>query len=245
MGKAATTGAEAWPAAFLALADHCADVTAVMAVLLELPVIRSRLHRLTGGAVTEAHCRAILGATFLHDIGKANRGFWRKQWPTEERGRGPICGHLREVAPLLFGPNGIRIAEAGPYLDPRTPAGALLMAALGHHGEPIPFDQLKAEAHIHARFWQPADGYDPVAEARGVAEPLARWLPESLHAAERLAPLPPALLRGFLGLSSLADWIASNAVSAFFPCDGHGAGDRWLFARARVREVVRAMRLDG
>lgn len=243
-GKLRRLEPEAWPVAFLALSDHCADVAAVVMALHELPVIRNRLHRLTDGVVRDDHYAAMVGAAFLHDIGKANRGFWRKQIPPAQRARGPLAGHLREVAPLLFGVRSIRVTEAGAYLDPMAPAGALLMAALGHHGEPISFDQLKAETHIHARLWQPADGYDPVAEARGVAEALARWLPESLRAAERLPPLSPALLHAFLGLLSLADWIASNAASAFFPFDGHGAGDRWLFAQARASEVVRAMRLD-
>ena len=245
-GKLRRPEPDAWPDSFLSLSAHCADVAAVLAALLDLPVIRSRLHRLADGAMTDGLFAAMVGAAFLHDIGKANRGFWRKQLPPRERTGGPIAGHLGEVAPLLFGTKRIPIIEAaGPYLDPMTPAGTLLIAALGHHGEPIPFDQLRAEAHVHAQLWQPADGYDPVAEARGVAGALERWLPESLCAAKRLTCLPHALLHGFLGLLSLADWIASNAASAFFPFDGHGSGDRWPFARERALEVVRAMRLDA
>ncbi len=234
---------DGWPEAVLSLADHCADVAAIVAALLDSPLIRARLHHLTDGTLTDDQCSAMVGAAFLHDIGKANRGFWRKQLPPGERG--PVAGHLREVAPLLFGFPPIRLAEAGEFLDPDTPAGTFLLAALGHHGAPIPRDMLQGEAHKYRHVWQAGEGYDPVSEAGCLANAMARVLPDSMAAAARLTPPPASLLHAFLGLLSLADWIGSNAAEGFFPFDGHGAGERWPFATDRAAAVLRAMRLDA
>jgi CRISPR-associated endonuclease/helicase Cas3 len=246
-GKLRRQGPDAWPEAILLLVDHAADVAAVTAALLELCSLRARLHSLAGTKITEDMRAAMVGAAFLHDIGKANRGFWRKQRPPAERGNGPIAGHVREAGPLLFPPLGGRpivIPEAGAFLKPETGAGMLLLAALGHHGEPLPWASLATEALRYAPLWQPAEGYDPVAEARTLCRALAAWLPDSLRAAEQLPPLPAPLLHGFAGLLSLADWIASNTAPGFFPFEGDGTNDRWAFARIRAREVLRAMRLD-
>ncbi|WP_135468064.1 CRISPR-associated helicase Cas3' [Crenalkalicoccus roseus] len=246
-GKLRRRCSDAWPDAVLALADHAADVAAVTAALLDLPSVRARLCALAGAEITDDQRAAMTGAAFLHDIGKANRGFWGKQRPPAEREGSPIAGHVREAAPLLFRPFGgrpIAIPDAGAFLKPATPAGTLLLAALGHHGEPVSCASLSDEASRHAALWQPAEGYDPVAEARALCHALAAWLPDSLRAAEQLPPLPFPLLHGFAGLLSLADWIASNPAPGFFPFEGDGTDDRWAFARTRAREVLRAMRLD-
>jgi CRISPR-associated endonuclease/helicase Cas3 len=224
-GKVRRRCPDAWPDTVLALADHAADVAAVAAALLDLPSVQARLRALAGAEITEDQRAAMVGAAFLHDIGKANRGFWRKQIPPAERGSGPIAGHVREAAPLLFRPLGGRpivIAEAGAFLKPATPAGMLLLAALGHHGEPAPWPSLKDEARCHAALWQPAEGYDPVAEARALCRALAAWLPESLRAAERLPPLPAPLLHGFAGLLSGAPAHAGMDLA----CADLGARDR-------------------
>ena len=247
-GKLRRLSRDAWPHAYLPLVHHSADVGAVIAALLQLPSMRDRLSALLGAELTEDQLTAMVGAAFLHDIGKANRGFWRKQLPQQERQKGPIQGHLREAAPLLFRipARGARIGpcEGGDFLDPETPAGALLLTALGHHGEPITQRELEAAAGRYATLWDPEEDYDPLAEARALCQALAAWMPESLKAAARLQPLPPTLLHAFVGLLSLADWIASNDAPGFFPYDGHGTGDRWTFARARANEILRAMRLD-
>ena len=58
------------------LVHHSADVAAVLLALLEQPTIAARLARLAGRDALDKVTRDRLGAlAFLHDIGKANRGF--------------------------------------------------------------------------------------------------------------------------------------------------------------------------
>lgn len=225
-GKLERPSPDAWPVAYLSLTDHAADVAAVFAALIAIPSLRAKLAHLAGAEITDDQQAAMIGAAFLHDIGKANLGFWRKQRPKGERGGGPIAGHLAEVGPLLFRPAGghrISIPEGGSFLVPATPAGKLLLAALGHHGAPLPQASLELEAHRCLPLWRPAEDYDPVAEARSLCAALAAWLPGSLLAVERMSPLPDSALHGFAGLLSLADWIASNTDEGFFPF-GPGPG---------------------
>lgn len=218
------------------------------AALLGLPRVRGQLARLAGGELSSEHIATLVAAAFLHDIGKANRGFWRKQTPLSLRGEGPIAGHIREAGPLLFAPAGrtarLLGASGGTLLDPDAPASGLFIAALGHHGEPVARAELEERATAHAQLWAPAEGYDPLAEARALCAALEAWLPQSLAAAARIELCPPPLLHAFAGLVSLADWIASNDAPGFFPYDAHGSGDRWSFAQARAIEVLRAMCLD-
>jgi CRISPR-associated endonuclease/helicase Cas3 len=55
--------------------DHSADVAAVAERLLIQPTIRKRLATAAGRSDLDEVTRARLGAlSFLHDIGKANRG---------------------------------------------------------------------------------------------------------------------------------------------------------------------------
>lgn len=218
------------------------------AALLDLRLVREQFVRLGGNEFGRDHAAVLVGAAFLHDIGKANLGFWRKQRPSPLRGDGPVAGHVREAAPLLFAPagrvKGLLPDAGGSFLDPSSPAGGVLIAALGHHGEPLACPELDECATRYAPLWQPAEGYDPLAEARALCTALATWLPESLAAACRMPPYRPPLLHAFAGLVSLADWIASNDAPGFFPYNTHGSGDRWSFARARAVEVLRAMCLD-
>jgi CRISPR-associated endonuclease/helicase Cas3 len=92
--------------AWHSLVDHSADVAAVLLALLEQPTFAERLAILSGGDRLSPIARARLGAlAFLHDIGKANRGF-RARIDT----RAPLVGHIDPLG-WLFG------AEGGPLLS--------------------------------------------------------------------------------------------------------------------------------
>ncbi|MFN7695603.1 MAG: HD domain-containing protein [Burkholderiales bacterium] len=65
----------------LSLVGHCIDVAAVLAALLELPVMRRRLERLTGRPLDGMDCARLQVLAFLHDVGKAGSGFYSKTLP--------------------------------------------------------------------------------------------------------------------------------------------------------------------
>jgi hypothetical protein len=58
------------------LVDHSADVAACMEALLRLPLVQRRLAALAGiDKLPSVWLARIAAHTFLHDLGKANRGF--------------------------------------------------------------------------------------------------------------------------------------------------------------------------
>jgi CRISPR-associated endonuclease/helicase Cas3 len=59
------------------LVGHSADVSAALAALLDLPLIAARLRQIgrIDGAAAGATSAKLAALAFLHDIGKANRGF--------------------------------------------------------------------------------------------------------------------------------------------------------------------------
>ena len=72
------------------LVDHSADVAACMEGLLKLPVVRRRLARLAAvETVPAVWIQRIAAHTFLHDLGKANRGF--QEAPAQGRCPGRAC----------------------------------------------------------------------------------------------------------------------------------------------------------
>src|SRR5260370_32139025 len=83
--------------AWHSLVDHSADVSAVLLALLDQPTIAARLAQLANRPTLDVITRARLGAlAFLHDIGKANRGFRARI----DR-QAPKIGHIDQVAWLL------------------------------------------------------------------------------------------------------------------------------------------------
>jgi CRISPR-associated endonuclease/helicase Cas3 len=237
----------------LSLIDHSADVAAVLEALLALPTIRSRLERLAGCALGAASlCRLALFA-FLHDVGKACVGFQSKRLAEAERSlllrsatlRHAECGHVLTTAPL-FCPTEIR-----PKATEALGVTAILrtendldfwFAAISHHGNPVRFQELGAGGWKDLRQnWRPVAGYDPIATLTELGQAARSWFPEAFGDVE--LPEAPALVHAFAGLTSLADWIASNPAPNFFPYEA-GNADRMEFARPRARQVLRAMRID-
>jgi CRISPR-associated endonuclease/helicase Cas3 len=79
------------------LVDHSADVAAVVAALLSQPTINGRLASAAGRASLDAvTCARLAALAFLHDIGKANRGFRRRI-----DANAPTVGHIDELVWLF------------------------------------------------------------------------------------------------------------------------------------------------
>ena len=75
------------------LVDHSADVAAVVEALLLQPTIRKRLATAAGRTdLDEGTCARLSALSFLHDIGKANRGFRARVNP-----QAPPIGHIDQL----------------------------------------------------------------------------------------------------------------------------------------------------
>jgi CRISPR-associated endonuclease/helicase Cas3 len=83
------------------LIDHSADVAAVVEALLAQPTVNARL-ACTAGLKTldDTMCARLAALTFLHDIGKANRGFRARVDLSA-----PNVGHIDQFAWLFLGTN--------------------------------------------------------------------------------------------------------------------------------------------
>src|SRR5215208_2328161 len=81
------------------LVDHSADVAAVVESLTAQPIIRGRLASAAGARdLDEVTCSRLAALSFLHDIGKANRGFRARVDPTA-----PPVGHIDQLAWVFCG----------------------------------------------------------------------------------------------------------------------------------------------
>ena len=169
---------------------HSADVAAVLLALLDQSTIAARLARLAGREVFDSVTVARLGAlAFLHDIGKANRGFRARVDP-----RAPFVGHIDQVAWLFH-------ADAGaPHADrivdvlgmERSEAwftfeGALQAydAVFAHHGRPWQ----RASPPESGAYWKPGPDGDPIADLSALGQALGQWSPKAF---DNGPPLPEA-----------------------------------------------------
>ena len=240
----------------LALEQHSMDVAAVFEALIAISVVRARLERLAQCAMTTTSIARLSVLAFLHDVGKASAGFQSKVVPDEVRpswlSRAGIrphqCGHTHVVAGLLFDAGRAqRMAEGFPLAEMLRWGESMLdlwLASISHHGEPITASALKRapEAHWPA-LWRPIDGYDPMHAVAELGRHAQAQFPDAWHGDGEL-PAEPAFAHCFAGLVSLADWIASNDRSDFFPYDLGRDSCRATASRVRARQVVRCMRLD-
>ena len=224
------------------LVDHSADVAAVLMALVDQPTIAARLARLGGLAELSPVMRTRLSAlAFLHDIGKANRGFQARFDPLA-----PTVGHIDQLA-WVFGPDGEPVLErlyAVLGLDRMEAwfegdsAREWLAAALAHHGRPwrLP-DPPPSSAH-----WQQKGVDDPVARLAPMRKALDLWFAPAFKAG---APLPdrPAMIHAFAGLLMLADWLGSD--EGRFPFANGEDPERWQFAKTTGRAALRDVGLDA
>ena len=228
------------------LVDHCADVAACAAVLLQRTLLRSRLARLAGLAdLSAGQIARLCVLVALHDIGKFNLGFQRKGNSSIRIGP---RGHVQEILALIGNQHAdlhqqlcraLNVDHINDWVaDKEAGIGPLLHASICHHGRPIPLEMAET---LQVSWWKPAGTLNPL---RGVAELFSRaldWFP----AARNAEPLPadPAFQHAFSGLVMLADWLGSD--TKFFPYSEPGEVNRFGRSMDAAQTALRQMGLDA
>jgi CRISPR-associated endonuclease/helicase Cas3 len=96
---------------WLSLVDHSADVCAVFAAMLAVPLIAQRLAPLAGvDRWPEPWTARLATHVALHDFGKANRGFQARREPDA-----PRVGHVLPGLALLYSGGQLPLADALPF----------------------------------------------------------------------------------------------------------------------------------
>ena len=225
------------------LVHHSADVAAVLLALLDQPTIASRLARLAGRDTLDSITRERLGAlAFLHDIGKANRGFRARVDP-----HAPLVGHIDQVAWLFTSSGTTHRQRLFDVLDlDRLEAWfldegwGLIDPVFAHHGRPWRLDSARNEAP----HWKPGADIDPIADLAPMREALNHWFSAAFKSGPPL-PSEPGFHHAFAGLLMLADWLGSDSSTDFFPFANGTGADRMVLARQQARHAVRAVGLES
>jgi CRISPR-associated endonuclease/helicase Cas3 len=238
----------------LALPHHCADVAAVTLTIMALPTWRRRLERFAGRGLNDVDVARLGVLAFLHDVGKCNVGFQSKRigdfaaraaWLQRSPLKLSDCGHTTIALGILQSRDHRKtFAEALPLREIDAWGGSdLWRAAISHHGDPIR-DFSASAAITRAAFVDPHLDYAPLDALRELGTAVRTWFPQAFVDAQPL-PQEPAFTHAFAGLVSLADWIASDAREGFFSYTGHGARDRFAWARERAHVVLSSMGVDA
>ncbi|MET0744461.1 MAG: CRISPR-associated helicase Cas3' [Microvirga sp.] len=223
------------------LVAHSADVSAVLSELLHLPIVEARLARLTGRTVLDPTTRDRLAClAFLHDLGKANRGF-QARWDA----RAPLIGHIKEARWLFTCPHCPELVERAEralrydvletWFETEESWG-LVDAVFAHHGRPWA-ESLTSLVHL----WRD-DGDSPLAIIEDFGAHLDGWFEDAFGSGPFL-PATAEFQHAFAGLLMLADWLASDTT--FFPfTNGRDDGDRMAISRRLARIAVSKVGLD-
>ena len=221
------------------LIDHSADVAAVIEALLAQPTINIRLARTAGLTELSAIiCARLAALAFLHDIGKANRGFRARIDP-----RAPIVGHIDQLAWLFKDSNAEDLSNhlvdelrLQPIIDwfEGTPATEIWDAVFAHHGRPW-------KVKPSRDYWRVIDCSDPIADLAPMLAALERWSAPAFAAAAVPLPDRPEFDHAFAGLLMLADWLGSD--TRFFPFANGADPDRMLLSRRAADVAMRAVGL--
>jgi CRISPR-associated endonuclease/helicase Cas3 len=227
------------------LVHHSADVAAVLLALLDQPTIAARLAHLAGRDALDAVTRVRLGAlAFLHDVGKANRGFRARVDPCAL----PV-GHIDQVAWLFHTdagvPHGERVNAVlgmGRSEGWFASDGALQAfdAVFAHHGRPWQ-RAAPPESSIH---WRRGPDGDPVGDLAEMREALDQWFPSAFGDGPPM-PDTSAFYHAYAGLLMLADWLGSDTAEGFFPFANGGGPDRMIEAKRRACWAVRTVGLES
>jgi CRISPR-associated endonuclease/helicase Cas3 len=226
------------------LIAHSADVAAITEALLGLPVLSSRLARLAGrNCLDEITVARLAALAFLHDIGKANRGFQARQDLTA-----PPVGHIdqllwlthtpdaEELRGRLYGVLGLDRMEAWFSGDASLD---LFDAVYAHHGRPWRVHEVAALPNWRA-LWQPGADGDPIAALAPLQQAMDAWFAPAFGEGPSLPDLP-AFHHAFAGIVMLADWLGSD--ERFFPmADGTYEG-RMAEARRQAPHALAAVGL--
>ena len=218
------------------LVDHSADVAAVVEALLKQPTIRRRLAGAAGlKTLDPLTCARLAALAFLHDIGKANRGFRARVDPRAE-----TIGHIDQLSWVFNGSESDAICEGltavlgldrlgAWFAEDATP---LLETLFAHHGRPWKRGET---APFSLKHWRAIGDDDPVAKLAPMRDKLDLWF-EAAFAKGPPLPDVPAFQHAFAGLLMLADWLGSDEA-AFCFANGEEP-DRMAWARRRAPAVL-------
>lgn len=198
------------------LVDHSADVAAVVEALLAQPTILKRLAGAAGlKTLDPLTCARLTALAFLHDIGKANRGFRARVDPRAE-----TVGHIDQLSWVFNGSQSDAICEGLTAVLGLDRLGAwfagdatpLFETLFAHHGRPWKRGET---APFSLKHWRAIGDDDPVAMLAPMREKLDLWFEAAF--AEGL-PLPDAaeFQHAFAGLLMLADWLGSDEATFCF-----------------------------
>ena len=153
--------------------------------LLRLPVFNQRLARTIGWErLPEQHCLRLAAIAFLHDIGKANRGFQARLDPKAE-----LIGHIAQLVWLeeddalctrLVAMLGLERLEDW-FTGSTAKEWSQLM--LAHHGKP-------ARSRPSRLHWEARPGSDPIAALAPMRAALDRWFAEAFAPGGQLPGRP-------------------------------------------------------
>lgn len=214
------------------LVHHSADVAAVLLALLQQPTIAARLARLAGRDTLDMVTRERLGAlAFLHDIGKANRGFRARVDPNA-----PKVGHIDQAGWLFTTDAGNHHHRLFDVLDLDRLGSwfpdegwTLLDPIFAHHGRPWRKETAGTQVHL----WRQTGDSDPIADLGAMRDAWDVWFPHAFDQGPSL-PSQPAFAHAFAGLLMLADWLGSDSSDELFPFANGTGPDRMAMARGRA-----------
>jgi CRISPR-associated endonuclease/helicase Cas3 len=223
---------------WLSLIDHSADVSAVFAAMLGVPLVARRLRWLGGADCWPELWSARLAVhVALHDFGKANRGFQARCDPTK-----PVIGHVGPGLALLYSDG--QLAE---HLCKVLPFEAMaswgsnetfeiaVRAVAAHHGRPLSRSAIENQWSNQLRtLWAPGADGDPVAALKPLGDAVRRWFPAAFAPGGPPLPSSPPFWHAVAGLVMLADWIGSDTRS--FPLEQ--MSDRMAWARDQAPRTL-------
>jgi CRISPR-associated endonuclease/helicase Cas3 len=218
------------------LVDHSADVAAVFEAIVAVPVVARRLAALAPTAeITPVQSARLAALVFLHDLGKANRGF-RDRW----RANAPMIGHIQPAVWLCMSEEFQgQLAEALPLGAIASWGGEMnpMPTVLAHHGKPVSLTSPEPLRHL----WRPGPDDAPVAELAALGNAMMRWFPMAFEPGGPLLPSGEQFWHVVAGLTMLADWIGSDQRS--FPFADGRCADRMGWARTEAPTILRTLGL--
>ena len=226
------------------LVHHSADVAAVLLALLQQPTIAARLARLANrDSLDPMTCERLGALAFLHDIGKANRGFRARVDPGA-----PRVGHIDQLG-WLFTRSGARYRDQldqvlgldrlDAWFDDEE--WALFETIFAHHGRPWRCDPSRNEAPN----WSPGPDGDPIAALAPMRDALDLWFSDAFRSGGVPLPTQPAFHHAFAGLLMLADWLGSDADEKLFPFANGVGPDRMAEAKRRAKSALEMVGLNA
>ena len=229
------------------LVGHSIDVAAAFAALVAQPTIATRLAQAARSPALSDLTRLRLAAlSFLHDIGKTNRGFQARSDPTA-----PLVGHIDELSWLFSLDPAARplcdrlidrlgLERIFPWFANEADGEAFITAIFAHHGRPWRSERRGEPPPSSKQHWQPGPDGDPIAALAPMREHLDRLFAAAFAEGPPL-PSHPNCHHAFAGLLMLADWLGSD--ERFFALGNGEDEGRYELAAKSAPEALKKIGL--